>query len=90
MAKIMIEVDTSKKTGTVKVDGKKMDNISHVFYSTDNGFGDFAVEVVSREEGNDLRKITRLVADENGNLVSSDKEVGRLDMSQALQKRWSK
>ncbi len=68
MAKISIEVDTSKKIGTVKIDGKSVKDVSSVFLSLDSFFSvDIStIEVVD----DDTRKITRIVADEDGFLGS--------------------
>jgi len=89
MAKILLEIDTSKKTGKVTVDGKKVDDVTHVWYSSDHDeFNDCFIEITSRSDNNDLKKITRLVADANGNMVDDPDKVGGLDISRALADQW--
>ncbi len=89
MAKILLEVDTSKKTGKVTVDGKTVSDVKHVsYYSADEEFGGFYIEITSKSDSNDLKKIVRLVADTNGNMVDNPDLAARLDMSRALADKW--
>ena len=88
MAKIVLEVDTSKKTGKVTVDGKKIGDVKHVWYSSSESFSEFGIEITSRKEGEDLQTITRLVADQDGNMVDNPDKVGGLDISRALADKW--
>ena len=64
MAKINITVDTTEKTVAVDVDGKKLPDIHEAHVYTEAG-GFFGVDVVTVEEHNDLRTVTRLVASED-------------------------
>lgn len=89
MAKIILEVDTSKKTGKVTVDGKKVDDVQHVIYYSPTSFMEFGIEITSRKEGEDLQTITRLVADQDGNMVDNPDKVGGLDISRALATSWN-
>lgn len=90
MAKIILEVDTSKKTGKVTVDGKKIDDVKHVWYSSPDSFNEFSVEITSRKDGDDLKTITRLVADRDGNMIDDPDKVAALDISYALEDKWCK
>lgn len=73
MAIITIEVDTSKKSSTVKVDGKKMGDVSSIFMSLDDFFN---VEISQIESLDDnTRKVTRIVA----NKVQSPHTIGLTD-----------
>ncbi len=61
MAKIEISVDTEKKTGSVKVDGKTVKDVSSVWLSLDEFFN---VDIAQREVIDDNTvKITRIVAE---------------------------
>ncbi len=67
MAKVVIDVDTSKKSVSVKVDGKSISDVHDISVFTSlSGF--FGVDIAMREDLGDLRKITRLVATENPKL----------------------
>ena len=60
MAVISIEVDTSKKSSMVKVDGKKINDVSSVFIA----LGDFFnIEISQIEElDENTSRVTRIVA----------------------------
>ena len=89
MAKIVLEVDTSKKSGKVTVDGKAVSDVTHVWYASGTDeFSDFFIEITSRSDNNDLKKITRLVADQDGNMVDNPDKIGGLDISRALADQW--
>ncbi len=65
MAKINIDIDTSKKTVAVKVDDKKVPDVHDVHVFTEiSGF--FGVDIAQVEDLGDLKKITRLVASKEG------------------------
>lgn len=62
MSKVRIDVDTTEKTMTVKVDNKPVDNVHNVsIFAEDSVFG-FEIEIVSKEELGDMRKFTRIIA----------------------------
>ena len=70
MAQIVITANTTDKKIDVKVDDKKVDNVRSIFMDAeDSGFG-FAVDIsIVEEAGENLKKVTRLVANEKGELV---------------------
>jgi hypothetical protein len=90
MANVKIEIDTSKQTEKVTVNGKSIGNISEVFYSANSGPIGFRVEIMQREDMDDMRKVTRLVANELGELVKDDTLAIQHDISTYLQKKWCK
>lgn len=61
MAKVVIDVDTSKKTVGVKVDGKSVSDVRDITIFTEKS-GFFGVDIAMSEDLGDLRKVTRLVA----------------------------
>jgi len=62
MSKVKIDLDTAEKIISVKVDGKVVENIHDVsLFAEDSMFG-FGVEITSREDMGDMRKLTRIVA----------------------------
>ena len=77
MAKINIEVDVEKSTVSAKVDGKSVKNLRDVFISTSDGFMGFAVELTSVENKDGLKTVTRVVANEKGELVDDPKAVSK-------------
>jgi len=85
MAKVSIEVDTTKKEVTVKVDGKKIGSVSDIWINTEAG-GFFSLEISQRENaGDDLRKVTRLTASVNDETwVEKDESISTEELTQAL------
>lgn len=74
MAKINIDIDTSKKTVSVKVDDKKIPDVHDVHIFTEVS-GLFGVDIAQVEDIGDLKKITRLVAtkdDSDGITVTTE------------------
>lgn len=67
MAQVEISVDTTKKTVVVKVDGKKLVDVKEVYINQSSEYFDFNVYMVD-ETLEDLRKITRLSANDRGEL----------------------
>ena len=67
MAQVEISVDTTKKTMVVKVAGKKLVDVKEVYINQSSEYFDFSVYMVD-DTLEDLRKITRLSAKENGDL----------------------
>lgn len=60
MSKITLELDTEKKSGVVKVDGKTMKDVSYIYAYLGEYFN---VEISSSEKVDDsTRKVTRIVA----------------------------
>jgi len=84
MAMINIEVDTSKKAVSVSVDGKKVSNVAEIYIASQGDY--FGVSVTSLEDGEDLRKVTRLVASEDGNLKEEICESAFSKLQSDLQK----
>lgn len=63
MAKVDISIDTSKKNVDVKVDGKSVKDVHSIYiYTEETGY--FSMEISQREDMEDMKKITRLVASE--------------------------
>ncbi len=89
MATVTIEIDTSKKTSKVSVNGKKVENVREVFVSSEDGPMGFHVEIVQREDMDDMRKHVRLVADDQGEIVADSNLANRLDISTYLQQKWN-
>lgn len=73
MAKIEINVDTTAKKVEVKVDGKKQANVRDIFIFTGENNSHFSVDIATEEpEGEDLVKLTRLVATAEKDLFKTD------------------
>jgi hypothetical protein len=89
MAMVNIEIDTSKKTISTSVDGKKYANIRSIYFVNDEyGFG---LEMAQMEEaGEDIKKVVRLVANEQGELVTSNTDQTKNDISEYISKKWCK
>lgn len=87
MAKIEISIDTKNKSVAISVDGKKVPDVKEAFFSTEKSFLGFSVEVVSSVEENDLRTVTRLVADKTGELVE-DPESVRKDIEEFFTRKY--
>jgi len=62
MSKVKIDLDIAEKTISVKVDGEVVENIHDVVLYADNSMFGFGVEITSREDIGDMRKLTRIVA----------------------------
>ena len=88
MAKITIEIDTSAKVGTVSVDGTEISDVKDVSVSFDPNY--FYFELYKSEEvGEDLRQITRLVANDKGDLEEKESvSQASQDISKVLASQW--
>ena len=70
MANVIVDIDTTKKSCVVTVDGKKVPDVNEVYVGC---YGDyFEMNVTSVDHSmEDLRKVTRLSADEKGELINT-------------------
>ena len=85
MAEIIATFNTTDKTLSVSMDGKKMKNISEVNFFV---FGDNAgaeIRTVESKEDDDIVTITKILANENGEEVTETINNG--DLTQALSER---
>lgn len=74
MAKVLIEVDTSAKTMQVKVDDKKVSNVKEVYVVKDEEYFNIGITSID-DAADDLKKVTRLFANEKGEFELSTSEI---------------
>jgi len=80
MAQVNIEVDTSKKIFSVTLDGKKVPDVNEAYVMKHGDY--FELSVISIDDSSeDLRRVTKLMANENGEVINTITDDKKLDLS---------
>lgn len=72
MAMIVATFDTKAKTLEITNEGKNIKNVSSVWFDVFEKEAHFELSTFTRDEDNDTRTVTRLMANEDGELVEKD------------------
>lgn len=80
MANVNIDIDTSKKTFSVTVDGKKVSDVNEAYVVKHGEY--FELSVVSIDDSTeDLRRVTRLMANEKGDLIDHIEKIPQFNVN---------
>lgn len=70
MSKIIIEIDSKEEVVNVTVDGNSIENVDYIsIYPGSGKNGYFSVNINQCEDAGDMRKVTTLYCDEDGEMV---------------------
>lgn len=76
MSKILIEIDSEEETVNVTVDGSVLENVDYIsIYPGSGKNGCFSVNINQCEESGDMRKVTTLYCDEDGQMIPRKEKV---------------
>jgi hypothetical protein len=80
MAVIDVTFDTKEKTLVATIDGKKVKNVSEIYFTSYlEGTGGVEVKTMEFEEDESYMKITRLYANEQGEDVVDERREANVD-----------
>lgn len=76
MSKVVIEIDTEEETTSVSVDGAALSNVESIsIYPGMGKHSSFGLNIYMCEEEGDMRKVTTLYCNEDGEIVKKKNTV---------------